>query len=285
MQMNQFKQYLYLMRMHKPIGIFLLLWPTLWALWLAGDGQPNLFIVIIFILGVIIMRAAGCIINDFADRNFDGHVERTRDRPLVTKKISTRSALILFSVLILCAFMLVLLLNRLTLYLAVVGAVLTVFYPFMKRFTHLPQLGLGVAFAWSVPMAFAALTDAIPRDAWLVFFAAAIWPVIYDTIYAMVDRVDDEKIGIKSTAILFGKNDRLIIGILQLVFLWVLVWIGVLFYLSWLYYLGLVFAAGFCCYQQWLLSFKDRGKYFSAFLNNHLLGMVVFAGIVLSYLI
>ena len=181
--------------------------------------------------------------------------------------------------------MLVLLLNRFTIYLAIVGAVLTVFYPFMKRFTHLPQLGLGVAFAWSVPMAFAALNNDIPRDAWLVFFAAAIWPVIYDTIYAMVDRVDDEKIGIKSTAILFGKKDSLIIGILQLVFLWVLIWIGILFYLRWPYYLSLIFAAGLCCYQQWLLSFKDREKYFAAFLNNHLLGMIVFAGIVLSYLI
>ncbi len=281
---SSLKNYISLMRLNKPIGILLLLWPTLWALWLAGEGKPDLSIVFIFISGVILMRSAGCIINDFADRHFDTFVARTKDRPLAAGKIKVKSALILFAFLCLCGFLLVLFLNRLTVFLAFIAAFLAIFYPFMKRFTHLPQVGLGIAFAWSVPMAFAAQTNSISIEAWLVFLAATVWPIIYDTIYAMVDRADDEKIGIKSTAILFGKYDKLFIAGLQIIFLGLMIWIGFVYHLNFFYYLSIFIAGMLSGYQQWLIKDGDRGKCFNAFLNNHWLGFVIFLGIVLSYL-
>lgn len=281
--MTNIKNYIYLMRLNKPIGIFLLLWPTLWALWLAGEGKPNLLVVSIFILGVIIMRSAGCIINDFADRKFDKYVERTRERPLATGKISTTNALVLFFVLLLFALCLVLLLNRLTLFLAVIGAVLAVVYPFLKRITHLPQIGLGLAFAWGVPMAFAALTGHVVAKSWVLFLSAALWPVIYDTLYAMVDRMDDIKIGIKSTAILWGRADKIVIALLQIAFIGCLSWTGILFDLNLPYFLSLILVTIFFIYEQWLIRDRVREKCFEAFLNNHWVGMVIFVGIIMSY--
>lgn len=279
---SRVKNYISLTRLNKPIGIFLLLWPSLWALWLADAGKPNVGIVIIFILGVILMRSAGCVINDFADRHFDAHVERTRNRPLASGKISTRAAFIFFFILCFSAFLLVLFLNRFTILLAFVGAALAVFYPFMKRFTHLPQLGLGAAFAWAVPMAFAAQTNSIPANAWLVFFAAALWPVIYDTMYAMVDRADDLKIGVKSTAILFGRYDVIVIALLQIIFLISLVCIGLSFHLGLFYFISVFFAAVLCCYQLRLIKNRDGQKCFTAFLNNQWIGAIIFAGIVVG---
>lgn len=279
------KPYIHLLRLHKPIGIFLLLWPTLWSLWLAGNGKPDLLITCIFITGVIVMRSAGCIINDIADREFDKNVERTRERPLASGKISIRSACVLFGMLLLIAFLLVLFLNRLTLYLAFVGAALAIIYPFMKRFTHLPQFGLGLAFSWGVPMAFSALTNIVPAKAWVLFSAAVIWPVIYDTLYAMVDRSDDIKIGVKSTAILFDAHDRLIIGILQFIFIALLIECGFLFALKAPYFISLFIAAVFFIYQQWLIKNQVREKCFRAFLNNHWVGMIIFIGIAMSYLV
>lgn len=275
------KQYINLMRLNKPIGILLLLWPTLWALWLASDGKPHLSIVIIFILGVVLMRSAGCIINDYADRNFDQHVQRTRERPLVTGKVTVKAALTLFSILISCAFLLVLLLNRLTILLAFVGAALAIVYPFLKRFTNLPQVGLSLAYSWGVPMAFAAETNSISFSAWILFFTAILWPMIFDTFYAMVDRADDMKIGIKSTAILFGKWDKLIIAILQILFLLSLILVGYLFNLNKFYFLSLFIAAILFLYQQVLIKDRYREQCFKAFLNNHWVGLIVFVGIVL----
>ncbi|MHB1949242.1 MAG: 4-hydroxybenzoate octaprenyltransferase [Gammaproteobacteria bacterium] len=282
MSFDQFKQYIYLVRLNKPIGILLLLWPTLWALWLASSGKPDFHIVCIFVLGVVLTRSAGCIINDFADRKWDAYVERTRERPLATGRIKPWAALVLFGVLCLLAFLLVLMLNPLTIMLAFVGVGLMVFYPFMKRFTHLPQFGLGLAYAWGVPMAFAAQMNTVPRDAWWVFLTAAVWPVIYDTMYAMVDRADDVKVGIKSTAILFGTYDRVIIGVLQLVFLGLLGWLGIVFELNWPYFLSLGFVAILFGYQFWLLKNRDRKQCFKAFLNNHWIGLAIFLGIYLS---
>lgn len=282
MKHEKIRQLIYLTRLHKPVGILLLLWPTCWALWLAGRSKPNLWIAGIFILGVILMRSAGCIINDIADRKFDGHVERTRERPLITGKISLKEALILFVILILVAFLLVLQLNMLTVLLSAIGIVLAMIYPFMKRVTHLPQLGLGLAFAWSVPMAFAAQTNAIPFDAWILFLAAAIWPIIYDTMYAMVDREDDIKIGIKSTAILFGEFDKVIIGLLQVCFLLLMIWVGLLFRLKAIYYICVICSAFLFAYQQILIKENSRAKCFKAFLNNQWVGLLIFLGIWLN---
>jgi len=279
---DRLKNYFYLMRLNKPIGIFLLLWPTLWALWLAGEGKPSVSIVSIFIVGVIVMRSAGCVINDLADRNFDGSVERTRARPLASKKVSVKEALVLFAILILIAFLLALSLGRLTVLLAVVGVLLAIGYPFLKRITHLPQIGLGVTFAWGVPMAFVAQLNQVPMKSWVLFLAAATWPVIYDTYYAMVDREDDIKIGVKSTAILFGKRDLLIIGLLQCLFILLLVVVGCLFNLHVVYYTSLLFVAMLFAYQQWITRTRDRDACFKAFLN-HWVGLIIFIGIVLSY--
>ncbi|MBZ2188776.1 4-hydroxybenzoate octaprenyltransferase [Alcanivorax sp. JB21] len=274
-----------LMRLDRPIGTLLLLWPTLWAVWVAGDGSPSVRVVIVFTLGVIVMRAAGCVINDYADRNFDGEVSRTRNRPLATGALRGRDALMLFAGLMAVALVLVLLLNRFTFYLAFVGAALAIIYPFMKRFTFLPQLFLGAAFAWAIPMAFAAETGSLPAAAWLIFVAKLLWTVAYDTQYAMCDREDDLKVGIKSTAILFGEADRLIIGILQLLALWPLWLLGQGLGFGWPWYLAMAVAAGLFIYQQWLIRDREPAACFRAFLNNQWVGAVLFAGIFLQYLL
>jgi 4-hydroxybenzoate polyprenyltransferase len=272
------------MRFDKPIGTLLLLWPTLWALWLASAGHPNPTVLLVFVLGVVTMRAAGCVMNDFADRHVDGHVERTKHRPLASGKVTSVEAIMLFSILMLGAFGLVLFCNVYTIELAFIGAALAVIYPFLKRVTHLPQLGLGAAFMWSIPMAFAAETGSVSGAAWFLFITGIVWPVIYDTMYAMVDRNDDMTIGIKSTAILFGDHEALIIGILQAVFISMMIVVGVLFHLHAAYYAALVIAAGLFVRQQWLLQQHDPKHYFQAFLNNNWVGAIIFLGIGLSYL-
>jgi len=277
-------QYARLMRLDKPIGIYLLLWPTLWALWIAGEGKPSLFIVGVFVLGVVLMRSAGCVINDYADRNIDPHVARTRNRPIASGKVTPHEALILFGVLCALAFALVLLMNVLTIYLSFIAAALAALYPLMKRYTHLPQVVLGAAFGWAVPMAFAAQTGEVPRVAWLLFVATVLWTTAYDTMYGMVDRKDDVRIGVKSTAILFGDADRLVIGILQLLALGALALAGQAASLGGYFNFGLALAAGFSLYQQYLIRERQPDACFSAFLNNHWFGAAVFSGIVLAYL-
>ena len=277
--------YIQLMRLDRPIGTLLLLWPTLWAVWIAGDGSPSIKTVVIFTLGVIVMRAAGCVINDFADRDFDGHVKRTRARPLATGAVSSRDALLLFAGLAAVAGILVLFLNRFTLYLSFGGLFLAVLYPFTKRFTFMPQLFLGAAFSWAVPMAFAAETGEVPAIAWLIYLANLVWTVAYDTEYAMVDRDDDLKIGIKSTAILFGEADKLIIGMLQAMTLLALYLLGKQLEFHWPWVLGLAVAAGLFVWQQWLIRDRDRDACFRAFLNNQWVGLAVFAGLLLDYLL
>lgn len=277
-------EYWLLMRLHRPIGILLLFWPTLWALWIAAEGWPDLHILIVFVLGVVLMRSAGCVINDYADRRFDPHVERTRDRPIAAGRVSPREALVLFALLCLLAFMLVLTLNRLTVQLAFGGALLAAVYPFTKRYTHLPQLVLGAAFGWAIPMAFAAVLGEVPKIAWLLFTVNILWSTVYDTFYAMVDRDDDLKIGVKSTAILFGESDRLVIGALQILTVGGLVLVGRMADLGLYYYLGLLVASGLALYQQYLARQRDRAGCFQAFLNNNWFGAAVFAGIFLHYL-
>ena len=274
-----------LMRFDKPIGILLLLWPGLWALWIAGEGHPDPLIVTIIVLGTLVMRAAGCVINDYADRNFDPYVERTRLRPIAAGQISPRAALILFVVLCLMALGLVLILNRLTIALSVPGAFLAATYPFTKRYTQLPQAYLGIAFGWAIPMSFAAQTNSLPAVCWVVFLATALWALIYDTQYAMVDRDDDLKIGVKSTAILFGKHDRLIIGGLQLTMLALLLVAGHMAQRGLPYHLGLAVGASLFGYQQWLIRDRAKPECFRAFLNNHWFGAAVFAGLALDYAI
>lgn len=276
------KQYALLMRLHKPIGIFLLLWPTLWALWLASSGHPSVYIVGIFVLGVVVMRSAGCVINDLADQNVDKFVARTRERPLASGKVNTKDALILFSILMLIAFILVLFLNRFTILLSLVGAILATVYPLLKRVTHLPQLGLGLAFAWGVPMAFAAQNNEVTLITWQVFLTAAVWPFMYDTLYAMTDREDDLKIGVKSTAILFGKFDRMIVAVLQLILILLFIQMGYLFALKWPYFFAILGVGFLFCYQQWLIKNRNPEKCFKAFLNNNWVGMLIFIGIILS---
>ncbi len=276
-------RYLVLTRLHRPIGIFLLMWPALWALWLAGDGHPPWFVVLIFVSGVVLMRSAGCAINDFADRDFDGHVSRTNQRPLATGEVAPWEAVAVFGILSLVAFVLVLQLNWQTVVLSVVALLLTVIYPFMKRVTHVPQLFLGAAFGWAIPMAFTAVTGGIPGHAWILFGATLVWALVYDTQYAMVDREDDLKIGIKSTAILFGRWDRLAVGLLQLIMLVLLVWIGLLNGRGLYFNGGLAVAAGLALYQQILIRDRQPAACFQAFLNNNYLGMAVFVGLVLDY--
>ena len=275
--------YARLMRVDRPIGTYLVAWPMLWALWIAGDGHPDAFIVVLFLMGAFLMRSAGCVINDFADRNIDGAVERTRERPLAAGEVSAREALFLFAGLGLVAFLLVLLMNRLTIELAFTAMALAVVYPFMKRFTNLPQLFLGAAFAWSIPMAFAAVSNQVPTMAWLLFAATILWVIAYDTMYAMVDREDDLKIGVKSTAILFGRHDRLIIGLLQTGMLALLLVAGLQLDLGAFYYAGLLAATGLSAYQQTLIRERKRQACFQAFLNNHYLGMLIFLGLFLDY--
>ena len=280
---ERLREYAILMRLNRPIGIYLLLWPTLWALMIAGEGKPDTRILLIFIAGVVLMRSAGCVINDYFDRDFDRHVSRTRNRPLTSGRVSTREALLLFGALCLLALILVLQLNRLTIMLSAVGALLAIIYPYMKRVTNLPQVVLGAAFGWSVPMAFAAQTGTVPQIAWLMFTATVLWTTAYDTMYAMVDRQDDIALGLKSTAILFGDADRAVIGGLQLCVLVCLLMIGYQAALGLYYYAGVALAAGLAVYQQRLIRFQERDGCFRAFLNNHWLGLAVFLGIWLDY--
>lgn len=275
--------FLQLMRLDRPIGTLLLLWPTLWALWLAAQGMPHFGTLVVFVLGVFIMRAAGCVINDYADRNLDGHVKRTRARPLATGRISPNEALALFAALVTLAFLLVLFFtNALTLYLAFGGVLLAFIYPFMKRYTHLPQLFLGAAFSWAIPMAWAAQANEITQLAWLLFFANLVWTVAYDTLYAMVDRDDDVRIGIKSTAVLLGDADRPMIALLQALVL-IMLWLaGRQAELGGFFHLGLAAMAGCFVYQHWLIRERERLACFRAFLNNNWAGLAVFAGLVLD---
>lgn len=276
--------FIHLMRLDKPVGIYLLLWPTLWALWVAAEGIPDFSVLVIFTLGVIFMRSAGCVINDFADRKVDGHVERTINRPLVTGAVTSKQALILFFTLLSASFILVLFTNTLTIQLSFAGAALAAIYPFMKRHTHLPQVFLGAAFSWAIPMAFAAQADALPKYIWLIYIANLSWTVAYDTMYAMVDRDDDIKIGVKSTAVLFGDADKLMIGILQGIAILCLFMLGSELALNAFYYLGLFIAIGLMAHQQWLIRARDREGSFAGFINSHWVGVAVWLGLILAYL-
>lgn len=282
---KQANRWLRLMRLDRPIGTYLLLWPTLWALWFAGEGSPSLANLIIFTLGVVSMRAAGCVINDYADRNVDGSVERTKNRPLPAGEIQPNQALILFFVLLCLSLALVLMTNQLTIILSFGGLALAATYPFLKRFTHLPQLGLGAAWAWAVPMAFAAERNQLPVTLWLIFVAVILWTIAFDTYYAMVDREDDLKVGIKSTAILFGRYDLLTIALLQLMTLILLLIAGLEFGRSWFYMSGLIAAALYFVNQYIQARSREREACFESFLNNHRVGMVIFIGLALDYLL
>lgn len=282
MTQTKWQAYCRLMRIDKPIGSLLLLWPTYWALWLAGGQIPSLKLLVVFTLGVFFMRAAGCVVNDFADRRVDGHVKRTAHRPLPSGAMTEKESKILFVALVLVSFGLVLTLNAMTIWLSVAALALAWVYPFMKRFTHLPQVVLGMAFGWSIPMAYAAVSESLPLSCWLLFLANICWTVAYDTQYAMVDRDDDLRIGIKSTAILFGRFDKLIIGLLQLATLLLMVWIGYLNQLSGAYYWGILLAGALFIHQQKLIALRERMPCFQAFLNNNYAGLVLFIGIALS---
>jgi len=277
------KNYAVLMRLNKPIGIFLLLWPTLWALWIAGEGHPDPLVLAIFVSGVVLMRSAGCVINDYADRDIDPEVARTQSRPIAAGRVRPGEALVLFVLLSLTAFSLVWLTNTLTIILSVVGAVLAAVYPFMKRHTYLPQAFLGLTFGWAIPMAFAAQTDALPKIAWLLLIANMLWATAYDTMYAMVDRPDDLRIGVKSTAILFGAYDTFMIAILQVTFIVVMILVGRQLKFGLYYDVGLGVAAAFALYQQFLLYRRNETQYFKAFLNNNWLGAAIFAGIATEF--
>lgn len=278
-------EYVRLTRLDRPIGIYLVMWPMLWALWVAGEGKPDLLVFAVFMLGTVLMRSAGCAINDYADRHIDLHVTRTKQRPLATGTIRPREAVWVFAVLSLLAFGLVLLMNPLTIQLSVIGVLLAASYPFTKRYTYLPQAYLGVAFGWAIPMAFAAQANALPPVAWLLFIANVLWSLIYDTMYAMADRADDLKIGVKSSAILFGHHDRLIIGVMQVIMFGLFILAGLTLAMSLWYYLGLLAAAGFAVYEQYLIRGREAQQCFRAFLNNHYLGAAIFIGIALHYLL
>jgi len=277
-------EYAQLMRLDRPIGTWLLLWPALWALWVAGAGRPEPRVLIVFVLGVFVMRAAGCVINDFADRDIDPHIRRTRDRPLAARRVSPLEALVLFGILNLVALYLVTRLDPFTIKLAVVGAALTVSYPFLKRFFPLPQLYLGISFGgWSVLMAFAAQTGALPRVAWVLYVAAVLWAAIYDTVYAMVDREDDLKIGVRSSAILFADMDRFLIGVMQVMMIYALTLVGHNMEFGDWYYAGVAAAAGLFLWQQWLIRRREPAGCLRAFLNNQYVGLAIFVGILLQY--
>lgn len=280
---DRVQQYALLMRMDKPIGTFLLLWPTVWALWLAGAGHPRPDVFVVFVLGVFVMRSAGCVINDIADRDFDPHVARTRSRPLAAGKVKLWEALTLLVLLAATAFALVLTQNRLTIYLSFAGLALAAVYPFMKRVMWLPQIVLGMAFGWAIPMAFAAQTGAVPPIAWLLFIANILWSTVYDTLYAMADKRDDLRIGVKSTAILFGDLDRVIIAVLQILLLLTLYLVGQRMQLGTTYDVCLILAALVALYHQWLIRRRDPDQCFRAFLHNNWFGMLVFIGIALNY--
>ncbi len=276
-------QYWHLMRFDRPIGIFLLLWPAMWALWIAGEGAPDPLVLVVIVSGVIVMRGAGCVINDFADRKFDPLVSRTRSRPIAAGRVTANEALGLFIVLVGSAFGLVFILNWMTIQLSFIGAFLAISYPFMKRYTYFPQIYLGVTFGWAVPMVFAAQTESVPKTAWLLYIATILWALAYDTMYAMVDREDDLKIGVKSTAILFGDLDRVFVGIIQILVLLTLYAVGKQESLGLPFNLALLIATVLLVYQQRLIF--DRGKEgcFKAFLNNSWFGAVIFSGVVLHY--
>lgn len=276
---NRIKPYLLLMRLDRPIGTLLLLWPTWWALWAASDGHPNVKIWAVFTAGVFLMRAAGCVINDIADRKFDGHVERTKNRPLATKAISLTNAWRLFIGLLICAALLLFVLKPLTIYLALAAAFFAITYPFMKRHTYLPQVYLGIAFSFSIPMAYAEITGSVPKVAWLLFVANILWTTAYDTIYAMVDRKDDLKIGVKSTAILFGDLDRVIIGIIQLLTVFALYLFGQQAELTAPFYIALVIVIWLFTFQQLKIVLRKETRCFEAFLHNNWVGLVIFLGI------
>ena len=282
---RRIEEYALLARLDRPIGTWLLMWPALWALWIAGSGKPHPEVLIVFLLGVFVMRAAGCVINDYADRNVDPHVRRTRDRPLAARRVTPREALYLFAILITSALYLVTRLNLLTLKLAVIGAFLTISYPFVKRFFPMPQLWLGISFGgWSVPMGFAAESGVVPRVAWVLYIAGVMWAAIYDTMYAMVDREDDVKIGIKSSAILFADMDKLLIGVMQAMMLFALVLAGRSMEFGQWYYAGVSGAGLLFLYQQWLIRKREPAGCLKGFLNNQYVGAVIFAGILLQYL-
>ena len=276
------RHFMRLMRLERPIGTWLLMWPTLSALWLASHGIPARRELVIFLVGVYVMRAAGCVINDYADRHIDGHVRRTRQRPIAAGLISPREALITFAILLTAAFVLVCFTHVTTVLLSFCGAALAALYPFMKRYTHLPQIVLGAAYGWSIPMVFSAVQNTVPIDAWWLFVANVVWSVIYDTQYAMVDREDDLPLGVKSTAILFGSADLAIIMLLQLLMLALLTGLGLSMALGVFYWLGILGVAVTFLYQQWLTRFRHRDACFKAFLNNHWTGVCLFSGIALS---
>ncbi len=281
---NKLLAYHRLMRTDKPIGTFLLLWPTLWALWLATSGVPPVWILVVFVAGVWLMRAAGCVVNDYADRKIDGHVKRTANRPMPSGAVTEKEARNLFVLLVVLSFLLVLTLNTMTILLSVAALALAWVYPFMKRYTHLPQVVLGAAFGWSIPMAFAAVSETLPLSCWLLFLANILWAVAYDTEYAMVDRDDDLKIGVKSTAILFGRNDKLIIGILQLAVLGLMALVGWLNALGGVFYAAVAVAGALFIWQQKLIAGRERDACFKAFMNNNYVGLVLFLGLAIGYL-
>lgn len=280
---SKWRVYSQLMRMDRPIGIYLLLWPTLWALWVAAHGTPHWHYLLVFSIGVVVMRAAGCVINDFADRNFDGHVERTKQRPIPAGLVSGKEALQLFALLIFIAFLLVLTLDFHTMVLSLIGLLLAACYPFMKRYTHFPQVVLGAAYSWSMPMAFMAVQADLPPELWLLYFANLFWTIAYDTLYAMVDREDDLKIGVKSTAIAFGEQDLLIVAMLQASMLSLFYQAALLLNWQWPMYLAMAVAFVLFARQIWQCRYRDREACFKAFLDNHYVGLVLFIGFAVQY--
>jgi 4-hydroxybenzoate polyprenyltransferase len=282
---RRIEEYALLARLDRPIGTWLLMWPALWGLWIAGAGRPHPRVLIVFVAGVFVMRAAGCVINDYADRNIDPHVRRTRDRPLAARRVAPREALYLFAVLITVALYLVTRLDFLTIKLAFIGAAMTISYPFVKRIFPMPQLYLGISFGgWSVPMAFAAESGSVPRVAWVLYIAAVMWAAIYDTMYAMVDREDDLKVGVKSSAILFADMDKLLIGVMQAMMLFALVLAGRSMKFGQWYDVGVIGAGLLFLYQQWLIRKREPAGCLKAFFNNQYVGAVIFVGIMLQYL-
>ncbi len=282
---DKLKQYWRLARFDKPIGILILLWPALWALWVASDGKPDKLVLIVICSGVVLMRAAGCVINDYADREIDPLVKRTKQRPIAAGKVSPKEALILFAILCFLAFILVLQLNLMTILLSFVAAFLAASYPFMKRYTNLPQAYLGIAFGFAVPMSFSAQINSIPGVAWVMYLAVMLWALVYDTMYAMVDKEDDLKIGVKSTAILFGKRDREIMAVLQLIIIILLIIVGKMQQLGGFYYSGVVIALALSIYQQKLIFNREKKQCFKAFLNSNYFGMAIFVGLFFDYLV
>lgn len=280
--MNSFNAYIQLMRLDKPVGIFLVLWPTMFSLWLAADGFPGWHLVIVFVLGAIIMRSAGCVINDYADRNFDGHVSRTCARPIASGLISAKSALVFFIILCLIAFSLVLSLNSYVVIWSLVAVFLAILYPFMKRYTYWPQAFLGAAFAWAIPMSFVAVSQSVPNSAWVIYAIVMIWALIYDTAYAIGDKEEDLKLGVKSTAILFGKRTNMILALFQLIMLLLLIWLGYLFGLGIVYAVSLFIVAGWFIYHQLLLSKQDDDLAFKVFLSNHWVFLILWLAVVIE---